>query len=282
MAERRFVLAPLRDLAPDLVPAAALAAATGEVRARGPLVWRAPRRVRIVGAGRAGTSFAGALAAAGWEVVAVLGRHDDKAIAAAAEDVDLVLLAPPDAAVAGVAAAVRPVPGTVVAHVAGSLGLDVLAPHVRRAAVHPLVALPNGELGAQRLRAGAWFAVAGDPMAGEIVAALDGRSFTVADGDRAGYHAAACIASNHLVALFGSVERVANTSGVPLDAFLDLAAATVDNVRALGPATALTGPAARGDDETIERHRDFLAARAPDELAAYDALVALARRLVRP
>ncbi len=37
MWERRFVLAPLSDLAPDLVPAALLAAATGEVRAVGPL-----------------------------------------------------------------------------------------------------------------------------------------------------------------------------------------------------------------------------------------------------
>jgi 2-amino-4-hydroxy-6-hydroxymethyldihydropteridine diphosphokinase len=292
MGERRFVLAPLRDLAPDLVSAAALAAATGEVTERGPLAWRAPRRIRIIGPGRAGTSFAGALEAAGWDVAAVLGRDDTEAVAAAAEDVDLVLLAPPDAAVAAVAHAVRPVPGTVVAHVAGSLGLDVLAPHVRRAAVHPLVALPNGDLGARRLRAGAWFAVAGDPLAGEVVAALDGRSFAVADGDRAGYHAAACIASNHLVALMGSVERVAGASGpsgpssrgsvIPLDAFLDLAAATIDNVRALRPAAALTGPAARGDDETIERHRAYLAARAPGELEAYDALVALARRLVRP
>jgi 2-amino-4-hydroxy-6-hydroxymethyldihydropteridine diphosphokinase len=34
MWERRFVLAPLRDLAPDLVPEAAVAAAEGEVRRR--------------------------------------------------------------------------------------------------------------------------------------------------------------------------------------------------------------------------------------------------------
>ncbi len=34
MWERRFVLAPLRDLAPDLVSEAAVAAAEGEVRRR--------------------------------------------------------------------------------------------------------------------------------------------------------------------------------------------------------------------------------------------------------
>jgi 2-amino-4-hydroxy-6-hydroxymethyldihydropteridine diphosphokinase len=37
MWERRFVLAPLRDLAPDLVTAAQVAAAEGDVRPAGPL-----------------------------------------------------------------------------------------------------------------------------------------------------------------------------------------------------------------------------------------------------
>src|SRR4051812_25962430 len=133
-----------------------------------------PRSVRIVGPGRAGTSFAGALAGAGWDVAGLVGRGDDAGIAASAAGVDLVLVATPDAAVAEVAGAVRPEPATVVAHVAGSLGLDVLASHERRAALHPLVSLPDGERGAARLREGAWFAVAGDPLAGEVVSDLGG------------------------------------------------------------------------------------------------------------
>jgi predicted short-subunit dehydrogenase-like oxidoreductase (DUF2520 family) len=233
--------------------------------------------VRIVGGGRAGSAFAAALGAVdGWAVTDVVGRDGD--VAGAAAGVDLLLLAVPDAAIAGVAAAVRPEPATVVAHVAGSLGLGVLAPHGRRAGIHPLVPLPPPPVGAERLAAGAWFAVSGDFLAAAVVDALGGRALHVDDGDRAAYHAAACIASNHLVALLGQVERVAAGVGVPLDAYLDLVQATVDNVRALGPAAALTGPAARGDWATIERHR---AALDPSEVPAYDALVALARRLVR-
>jgi predicted short-subunit dehydrogenase-like oxidoreductase (DUF2520 family) len=53
--------------------------------------------------------------------------------------------------------------------------------------------------------------------------------------------------------------------------------ATVENVATLGPARALTGPAARGDRATLDRHR---AALDPSELVAYDAMVDLARRLV--
>ena len=230
---------------------------------------------RIIGPGRAGGSFAAALERVGWDLAASVARGGD--VGAAAHGVELLVIATPDAAIAEVARAVEPDAGAAVVHLSGSLGLDVLAPHPRRGAIHPLASLPNAEIGAARLAAGTWFAVAGDPVVEQVVADLGGRSFAVADGDRAAYHAAACIASNHLVALLGQVERGAGTAGVPLDAYLDLARATLDNVAAIGPAAALTGPAARGDRATIERHR---AALDPGELRAYDALVDLARRLV--
>ncbi|WCO66460.1 DUF2520 domain-containing protein [Iamia majanohamensis] len=231
------------------------------------------RRVRLVGPGRAGRSVAAGLAAAGWEVAGLVGRSDDPTDAAA--DVDLLVVATPDGAVAEVAAAVRPVPTTVVAHLAGSLTLDALAPHPRRASVHPLVPLPDPERGAERLR-GAVMAVAGDPLAHEVATALGGRPVEVPDAQRAAYHAAACMAANHLVALMGQVERVAAPVGLDLEAYLGLAAASLDDVARLGPAAALTGPASRGDEATLARHR---AALAPEERPAYDALAEAAARL---
>jgi predicted short-subunit dehydrogenase-like oxidoreductase (DUF2520 family) len=235
--------------------------------------------VRVIGPGRAGGSMAAALGTAGWQVLEVIGREaPPEATRDAARDVDAVIVATSDAAVADVAAAIDPVESTVVVHLAGSLGLDVLAPHPRRAAVHPLVAMPDPGVGAARLLAGAWFAVAGDPLAWRIVADLGGRAFEVADADRARYHAAAVIASNHVVALLGQAERVAATAGVPFEAYLDLVRATIDNVAALGPAAALTGPAARGDDATIARHIEALD---PSERATYEAVALEARRLAR-
>jgi predicted short-subunit dehydrogenase-like oxidoreductase (DUF2520 family) len=231
------------------------------------------RHVRIVGPGRAGTSLALALTNAGWDVGPMLGRGDD--LAGAAEGVDLLVLATPDDTIRDVARAVEPDPSTVVAHLSGARGLEVLAPHERRAAVHPLVALPTPELGARRL-VGGWFAVAGDPLADEVVRALRGRSFAVGDADRTTYHAAAVIASNHLVALMGQVERLAGTVGVPFEAYLDLATDTLANVAELGPADALTGPAARGDEATLRRHLRALPA---DERKAYRGMSDAARRL---
>ena len=239
----------------------------------------ADRRVRIVGAGRAGRSFATALADRGWHVD-VVGRDADPADLA--QGVDLVLLCVPDAQVAAVAASIEPVEGTVVAHCAGSLGLDVLDPHPDRATLHPLVSLPSPELGAARLR-GAWFGISGDPIAARVVESLGGRAVEVADEDRAAYHAAAVVASNHLVALLGQVERIAADVGVPLEAFLALASGSLDNVAALGPSAALTGPVARGDWATVRRHLDAIP---PTERGAYLEMVraaaALAGRDVPP
>jgi len=227
--------------------------------------------LRVIGPGRAGTAMSRALEAAGWTIAAPVRHGED--VRAAAREADLVLIATPDACVADVSAAIGPVPTTVVAHVAGSLGIDALAPHERRASIHPLVSIPTGDTDVR----GAWFAIAGDGMAQRVVDDLAGRAVAVDDDHRAAYHAAACIASNHLVALLGQVERVGATAGVPLEAFVALASQTVDNVAMVGPRDALTGPVRRGDWVTVERHR---AALADDERPAYDAMVAQAERLV--
>jgi predicted short-subunit dehydrogenase-like oxidoreductase (DUF2520 family) len=230
---------------------------------------------RVIGPGRAGRSLAAALSEApDWEHVGFVSRGDD--VTGAAHDVDLLVLAVPDDAIAAVAQAVEPVASTVVVHLAGSRGLDELAPHPRRGAVHPLMTLPDEARGAALLR-GAWFAIAGDPLVEEVVRALDGRSFTVADDRRALYHAAACVAANHLVALLGQVERLAAAADVPFAAFFGIARAALDNTERLGPAAALTGPAARGDRDTIRRHLEAMPA---EERGAYEAMVEQARRLL--
>jgi predicted short-subunit dehydrogenase-like oxidoreductase (DUF2520 family) len=145
--------------------------------------------------------------------------------------------------------------------------------------LHPLVALPDAERGAERL-VGAWFGLAadGDPLASEAVASLRGKVVHVAEADWGRYHAAAVIASNHLVALLGQAERVAASIGAPIDAFLDLARGSLADVAALGAADALTGPVRRGDTDTIRRHLDALPT---EERAAYEAMAREAARLCR-
>lgn len=234
-------------------------------------------KVCIIGAGRAGRSLYLALSEAGLDAELLPARSSPARVRSAAHGHDVVVVAVADRHVARVAASVEPDGSCAVLHCSGSLGLDVLATHSRRGSLHPLATLPDPVVGSLRLRGGTFFAVSGDQAATDLALALGGKPIVVDPEKRAAYHAAACIAANHLVALLGQVERVAETAGLPLEAFLPLARGALDDVTMLGTRAALTGPAARGDVATLESHRAVLA---PEELESYEAGVALARRLV--
>jgi predicted short-subunit dehydrogenase-like oxidoreductase (DUF2520 family) len=236
-------------------------------------------------------------------VAALLGAPAVEAVDAG-RHADLVVIATPDSAIAAAASELAPSlrAGALVVHLSGASTLHefdavlLARPDVQVGSLHPLQSLPSGEvgrgggfadrrrkagacdgaqIGADRL-AGSWCAIEGSPGVERVALTLEMRPFRLDPADRVAYHAAACVASNHLVALLGQVERLAANAGVPLDAFLPLVRGTLDNVADLGPADALTGPVARGDDETVARHLDALPA---DERNAYRALAREARRL---
>jgi predicted short-subunit dehydrogenase-like oxidoreductase (DUF2520 family) len=197
------------------------------------------------------------------------------AVGDAGRGADLVIVATPDAAIDATAAALAPSvrPDALVIHLSGARGLDALsAVSARVGALHPLQTFPSVEAGHARL-AGSWCAIAGDPQVRVLADQLALTAVEIDDADRARYHAAACIASNHLVALLDQVRRVAP---IPLEAFLPLVRATVENVAALGPAAALTGPVARGDVDTVRRHLEVLSGSDRD---AYRDLARLAQQL---
>ena len=232
-----------------------------------------PRSCAIVGAGRLGTALAAALRASGLPVDGPLGRGADP------RGVDAVLLCVPDGQIAVAAAAVTP--GTPVGHCSGATGLDVLAGH-EAFSLHPLMTVPHA--GASAF-AGAGAAVAGSTpralaIARGLAQRLGMRATTVADEDRAAYHAAASIASNFLTTLEGAAERLAATAGVERELLAPLVRASVENWARLGAERAMTGPIARGDEATVERQRAAIAERTPDLLPMYDALVDATRALV--
>ena len=219
--------------------------------------------VTVIGTGRAGTSFSRALSSVGHEVQ--LLTHAELSHV---HSPDVVLLCVPDDEIANVARALAPSDDVVIAHVAGSRTLDVLSGHPRVGSLHPLMTLPSGELGAQRLL-GATYCVSGDEVVVQLVASLGGRVITIGDEQRTLYHATATAASNHLVALMGHVQRLAQGAGLELEDFLDLSRRALDDVSLLGPERALTGPASRGDVATVDAH---LAAIPEAERSTYVAL----------
>ena len=225
----------------------------------------------IVGDGRMGRALSAALRTAGVAVRGPLARGADAAGAA------IVLLCVPDREIARASAAIAA--GALVGHVSASADLSLLAPH-ERFAMHPLLSV----VGASARFAGATCVVEGSTVratsvARALAARLGMTARVIAPEQRPLYHAAATMASNYLVTLEASAEHLARQVGLDRSALVPLVRATVEQWAALGAREALTGPIARGDEETIARQRAAVAAAAPDMVVMWDCLVAATRSL---
>jgi predicted short-subunit dehydrogenase-like oxidoreductase (DUF2520 family) len=248
--------------------------------------------VSIVGPGRVGRAAAAALGAAGYVVHGPFGRGE--AVPRSA----VVLLCVPDREIPETAAALRE---RVVADAAATTadhddvelightsGATAIAGSGVDFGLHPLRAFVGDE-GADAF-AGIGCAVAGITpsalaAASGLARAIGGIPFEVTDEQRAGYHAAASMASNFLVTLEAAAERVAEASGLPATQFrthlVPLVRGTVENWAAHGPREALTGPIVRGDEPTVRRQRDAVATAAPELVALFDELTTRTRDLAR-
>src|SRR3954454_17263792 len=228
--------------------------------------------VGIVGGGRLGRALTTALREAGYRVGEPAGRGE-----VAEGDADLLCV--PDAEVPAAAAAVAGA-ALYVGHTSGATPLSALeAAGAQVFGLHPLQTITAD--GAELRGCGA--AVAGSsPEALELARTLAVRlgmtPFEVRDDQRAAYHAAASIASNYLVTLEWMGETLSAGAGVaaPLG---PLVRTTVENWIASGPHAALTGPVARGDEDTVAAQREAVAALAPELVDAFDALTERTRAL---
>lgn len=255
-------------------------------------------RIGIVGAGAVGTALAVAFSRAGWPIAAVASRDPDRrarfvrlvgggplAVATAAElldAVDLLVLAVPDDAIAGVAGSIRLYGGQSIVHTSGLLGAEVLAPALaagaHAGAFHPLVSFAETERAVAALR-GATVALEGDARLLDLLAALaeaiGAIPVRLAPGAKAAYHAAAVLAAGGFVALLDAIAELGRVAGLDEAATLavygPLIEGTLGNARALGIRAALTGPATRGDAGTLDAHLAELRRRAPGVLPLYAA-----------
>ena len=237
----------------------------------------------IVGAGRVGSSIARSLAAAGVEV-RTTGRDDLETTVPGA---GCVLLCVPDdqiEAAAGRVAAVAP-NLSLIGHTSGATGLDALGAATSAGAtafsVHPLQTIPTPDsdlTGAPAAIAGASPEALG--MARSIALACHMEPFEVPEEARAAYHAAASMASNFLVALEASAEELLATSGVEdgREILTPLVLTAAANWSERG-AAALTGPIARGDEETVRRHAEAIAEVAPHLSDLYEAMAERTRAI---
>jgi predicted short-subunit dehydrogenase-like oxidoreductase (DUF2520 family) len=241
--------------------------------------------IAVVGPGRVGRSLARAAIDAGLEA-SLAGRRDAVAVC---ERSEIALLCVPDdeieSACETISVAVPPL--RLVGHVSGATPLSALDSARSRGAetfcLHPLQTVPDGATSL----AGAPCAVSGSTHeAREAAAALAReiglRPFPLDDERRAAYHAAASMASNFLVALEESASELLTEIGIEdaRELLAPLVLRTAANW-AEGGAGALTGPIARGDDETVSRHLEAIAENRPELEELYRVLAEHTRQLAQ-
>jgi len=252
-------------------------------------------KLGFIGIGVVGNALARAAAKAGFPVVAVSSRRADRrdalardlqtAVAAntpqaVADRADVVLLTVPDDAIRPVTESIRWREGQAVVHCNGASSLAPLNAAAEQGAAigvfHPLQSLAtDAEAEARIPGSPVGIEASSDDLAETLTGLAEALGATplVLRGDAAIYHASAVIASNYLVALLdaaaGLWEHLGLTKAEGLEALLPLVRGTVENLGTVGLPDALTGPIARGDVGTIERHLDALTRIAPDVLPLY-------------
>jgi predicted short-subunit dehydrogenase-like oxidoreductase (DUF2520 family) len=238
-------------------------------------------RLGVVGAGRLGTALAAGLRNAGYPVEGPAGRGERPL------DCEAIVLCVPDAQIPAAAEAVAGA-APVVGHTSGATPLSALEPAGAAACfgLHPLQSFAAGA-GPEDFR-GAGCAVAGTTaaalgLAERLARDLGMTPFAIEDEGRAAYHAAASMASNFLVTLEAAAERGAGGAGLAPEqartVLAPLVLRTAANWADLGPERALTGPVARGDEQTVAAQRAAVEEAAPELLALFDELVERTREL---
>jgi len=211
------------------------------------------QRIRIIGMGRVGSAVAARLRERGYELT------DGEA--------DLVLLCVPDRAIPEVAASVPN--GPWIGHTSGATPLSALDPHERRFSLHPLQSFTRAR-GPEQLD-GAFAAVSGESdeareVGFRLARELGLEPFALDDSERVLYHAGAVVAASYLVALHQAAADLVRTAGAPPEALLPLMRRVIEND------FELTGPAVRGDWETVEAHLEAIRERRPELEPLYRAL----------
>ena len=240
-------------------------------------------QLSVIGAGRVGQTIAHLFAnTAGLAVSQVLCRQYSHAEAAssfigqgtaeahmeALHPCDMWLIGVPDSAIENTSNALarlaqeRQWQPSMAFHCSGYCSSDSLAA-LRKlgwsvASVHPALNFAKPENSVAQF-SGTLCGIEGDEKAsqwlGQAMTAIGGKTFGLDAQTKVMYHAAAVFCSNFTIALQDIAQQAWRKAGlaeeilVPLNR--QLLETSVRNVLALGPSRAITGPAARGDAQTV-------------------------------
>lgn len=255
-------------------------------------------RVTIIGAGRLGMVLAQSIRDTGCTISAIIDLDVKRAIncqtlvnaeiggnnlESIPPETTIIFIAVPDAAIQSVADTLAQTStiqaGTVVCHTSGLTTADVLKPIQREGILlnscHPCCTFSHGDNGDMT---NVHFALEGSQEGCERLARfignLGGHPFIIGKEAKAAYHTACVMASNYLLTLIDSAEKILTKSGVQNGKSIlgPLIERSVQNVLRMNSADALTGPIVRGDVQTVESHVETLSGMDSRIMAIYKSL----------
>lgn len=263
--------------------------------------------VAIIGAGRLGTSLGRALAEKGHSILwiadknptaaresrRIIGQGRTTSDIARAAEAGIIVLSVPDDEIERAARTLAKTAATwrekTVLQTSGILSSASLAALRARgascASFHPVQSFPRKDAPAGRFR-NIVIALEGDAaalrVAKRLIRSLGARPFLLRARDKAAFHAACSMASNLFVPLFEMTRTLLRGIGIgdaeAAKILIPLVEGTLQSVKHLDGAAALTGPVSRGDVATVEKHLQTLKNH-PDALRVYQTLGAEAVRL---
>ena len=252
-------------------------------------------KLGFIGAGTVGTALAARLSGRGYPVVAVssLSRASAQKLAQAAggcrvfddnqtvaDNAEFIFITTPDDAIAFVVSKVSWRPGQSVVHCSGADSTDILQPAkeagAKVGAFHPLQTFASPRQAMKNIPGSTFALEAEEPLLStlkDMAVALDGQWVELKASDKVLYHAAAVLACNYMVTLTKLATDLWQTFDVPQEkatkALVPLLRGTLHNIETIGIPNCLTGPIARGDIGTINKHLDALKTTAPNLVSTY-------------
>jgi len=253
------------------------------------------QKVGFIGAGKVGTALAATLFKGGYPVVAVAnknigasekladlvpGCHVFTTAQEVANAADHVFITTPDDSIATIASDLVWRPEQNVVHCSGAASVDILEPAKQSGSMvgsfHPCQAFASVDQAIKNLP-GSTFAIEAQgsllDILKEMASTIGCDWIVLKPGNKALYHAAAVFASNYFVTLVKVATDLFQNFDVPttqsIKVLMPLIQGNIKNINTIGLPSCLTGPIARGDVSTIEKHIFALKEKEPSILKLY-------------
>ena len=240
-------------------------------------------RVAIIGTGNLARHLYDAFSACPTiDIIQIVGRNTKELkhfVKSAATSTDFKNIAEADVYIVAVSDTAIPIISKyltnkegLVAHTAGSVSIDILSGHHRYGVFYPLQTFSKGRK--VDMTSVPFCLEAHDEsdlallkrMAGEI----SKKHFEVDSQQRKSLHLAAVFVNNFTNHLYQIGKEICDEKELPFDILHPLIRETADKLEQLSPYDAQTGPARRGDSETIEKHLKQL--KNPEYKKVYEVL----------